>query len=70
MAKYKAIKSIGTAYKGSFKIKWSTASQEELAYAYEELGMTDTIEKISNTTKKDEPKKKSSKKSSKNKSKN
>tara|TARA_R100000231_G_scaffold108303_1_gene80167 strand:- start:652 stop:921 length:270 start_codon:yes stop_codon:yes gene_type:complete len=69
MAKYKAVLSSGVSYKGDFKIKWSTASQEELAYAYEDLGMTDLVEKISTTTKKDEPKKKSSKKSSKNKSK-
>ncbi len=67
MAKYKAVKSSGTLYKGDLKIKWATATQEELAYAYEELGMTKVIEKTSTTKTKDEPKKES-KRSSKNKS--
>ena len=44
MAKYKAIKSSGTLYKGDFKIKWATATQEELAYAYEDLGLTKKVE--------------------------
>ena len=57
MAKYKAKKLSGTSYKGDFKIKWATATQEELAYAYEELGMTSLVEKLSTTKTKDEPKK-------------
>tara|TARA_R100001480_G_scaffold113608_1_gene114206 strand:- start:519 stop:797 length:279 start_codon:yes stop_codon:yes gene_type:complete len=64
MAEYKAKKSIGTRYKGDFKIKWAIATQEELAYAYEELGMTDVIEKLSTTKTKDEPKKATKKKKS------
>tara|TARA_R100001509_G_scaffold117629_1_gene72270 strand:+ start:110 stop:388 length:279 start_codon:yes stop_codon:yes gene_type:complete len=64
MAEYKAKKSIGTRYKGDFKIKWAIATQEELAYAYEELGMTDAIEKLSTTKTKDEPKKATKKKKS------
>jgi len=65
MAKYKAKKSSGTLYSNGFKIKWATATQEELAYAYEELGMTSLVEKLSTTKTKDEPKKtkKSGKKS-------
>jgi hypothetical protein len=65
MATYKAKKSSGTSYKGDFKIKWATATQEELAYAYEELRMTSLVEKLSTTKTKDEPKKtkKSGKKS-------
>ena len=57
MAKYKAKKSSGTLYSNGFKIKWATATQEELAYAYEELGMTSRIEKLSTIKTKDEPKK-------------
>ena len=56
MAEYKAKLSVGTTYKGDFKIKWATATQEELAYAYEELGMTSKVEKLTTKTK-DEPKK-------------
>ena len=67
MAKYKAVKSSGTLYKGDLKIKWATATQEELAYAYEDLGLTKVIEKTSTIKTKDEPKKES-KRSSKNKS--
>ena len=65
MAEYKAKLSVGTTYKGDFKIKWAIATQEELAYAYEDLGMTDKVEKLSTTKTKDEPKKtkKSGKKS-------
>ncbi len=65
MAEYKAKLSSGTTYKGDFKIKWGTATQEELAYAYEDLGMTTLVEKLSTTKTKDEPKKtkKSGKKS-------
>ena len=67
MAKYKAVKSSGTLYKGDLKIKWATATQEELAYAYEDLGLKKLVEKLSTTKTKDEPKKES-KGSSKNKS--
>ncbi len=69
MAEYKAKQSSGTLYKGDFKIKWATANQDELAYAYEELGLTSLVEKISTTTKKNEAKKTDKKKSSKDKSK-
>tara|TARA_R100001443_G_scaffold4358_4_gene12873 strand:- start:3505 stop:3783 length:279 start_codon:yes stop_codon:yes gene_type:complete len=64
MAEYKAKLSGGTTYKGEFKIKWAIATQEELAYAYEDLGMTSLVEKLSTTTIKDEPKKTTKKKKS------
>jgi hypothetical protein len=64
MAEYKAKLSVGTTYKGDFKIKWAIATQEELAYAYEDLGMTDKVEKLSTTKTKDEPKKATKKKKS------
>ena len=64
MAEYKAKLSVGTTYKGDFKIKWAIATQEELAYAYEELSMTDKVEKLSTTKTKDEPKKATKKKKS------
>ena len=67
MAKYKAVKSSGTLYKDDFKIKWATATQEELAYAYEDLGLTKLVEKLSTIKTEDEPKKES-KRDSKNKS--
>jgi len=57
MAEYKAKLSSGTTYKDGFKIKWAIATQEELAYAYEDLGMTTLVEKLSTTKTKDEPKK-------------
>ena len=63
MATYKAKLSSGTTYKGDFKITWATATQEELAYAYEEVGLNNLIEKITKT--KDESEKTSKKKSSK-----
>tara|TARA_R100001129_G_scaffold104827_1_gene71643 strand:- start:528 stop:809 length:282 start_codon:yes stop_codon:yes gene_type:complete len=57
MGKYKAIKKV-TIYHGlTGVIRTSSATQEELAYAYEELGATDIIEKLSTTKTKDEPKK-------------
>tara|TARA_R110000764_G_scaffold165047_1_gene252016 strand:- start:440 stop:715 length:276 start_codon:yes stop_codon:yes gene_type:complete len=59
MAKYKAIKSSGTLYKGDFKIKWATATQEELSYAYEDLGLTKLVEKLSTIKTNNEPKKES-----------
>lgn len=64
MAEYKGKLSSGTTYKGDFKIRWAEATQKELAYAYEDLGMTDLIEKLSTTTTKDEPKKTTKKKKS------
>jgi hypothetical protein len=64
MAEYKAKLSSGATYKGDFKIRWANATQEELAYAYEDLGLTDLIEKLSTTTTKDEPKKTTKKKKS------
>jgi hypothetical protein len=63
MATYKAKLSSGSTYKGDFKITWATATQEELAYAYEEVGLNNLIEKITKT--KDESEKTSKKKSSK-----
>ena len=67
MAEYKAKKTSGRTYKDGFVIKWATATQEELAYAYEDLGSKKLVEKLSTTKTKDEPKKES-KGSSKNKS--
>jgi len=67
MGTYKAKYKTGISVKGNFKIEWASATQEELAYAYEELGMTRVIEKTSTIKTKDEPKKES-KRSSKNKS--
>ena len=64
MAKYKSKLSSGTTYKDGVKIKWAIATQEELAYAYEDLGMTDKVEKLSTTKTKDEPKKATKKKKS------
>ena len=67
MAKYRAIKSSGTLYKGDFKIKWANSTQEELSYAYEDLGLTKLVEKLSTIKTNNEPKKES-KRVSKNKS--
>ena len=64
MAEYKAKLSSGTTYKDGFKIKWAIATQEELAYAYEDLGMTTLVEKLSTTKTKNEPKKTTKKKKS------
>jgi hypothetical protein len=49
---------------GSFKIRWNRCSQEELAYAYEEVGLTKYIEKTTKTSK-DDKKTSTTKKSSK-----
>ena len=46
-AKQKAVKSSGTLYKGDLKIKWATATHEELAHALEDLGLTKLVEKLS-----------------------
>lgn len=69
MGTYKSSFKSGISVKNGFRIEWEVATQEELAYAYEELGWTDAIEKISTTKTKDESKKaakkeKSSKQSS------
>jgi hypothetical protein len=61
MAKYKAKLASGTTYSGDIKIKWATASQEELAYAYEDLKLHSLVEKISSTKTKNEKTKVSSK---------
>jgi len=66
MGSYKAKYTTGISVKGNFKIEWAVATQEELAYAYEELGMTRVIEKLSTIKTKDESNKAvKSKKSSK-----
>jgi len=67
MAKYKAKKTSGRTYKDGFVIRWATATQEELAYAYEDLGLKKLVEKLSTIKTEDEPKKES-KRNSKNKS--
>ena len=64
MGTYKAKLDSGVSVKNGFIIEWAVASQEVLAHAYEELGMTDVIEKISTTKTKDEPKKATKKKKS------
>ena len=66
MAKYKAKKNIVLIRNGkTFVLRKS--SQEELAYLYEDLGLTKLVEKLSTIKTEDEPKKES-KRSSKNKS--
>tara|TARA_R110001592_G_scaffold60846_1_gene185476 strand:+ start:724 stop:993 length:270 start_codon:yes stop_codon:yes gene_type:complete len=57
MAEYKSKLSSGKTLKDGFVIKWATATQEELAYAYEDLGMITLVTKVSTTKTKDEPKK-------------
>lgn len=57
MGTYKAKLYSGVSVKNGFIIEWANASQEVLAHAYEELGMTDVIEKLSTTKTKDESKK-------------
>jgi len=49
MAEYKAKLSSGTTYKDGVKIKWAIVTQEELAHAYEVLGLTTHVEKIEKT---------------------
>ena len=66
MAKYKAKKDVVLIKDGvTYNLKKS--SQEELAYLYEDLGLTKLVEKLSTIKTEDEPKKES-KRSSKNKS--
>ena len=66
MAKYK-IKNNAVLLVEGRTIVLKLSSQEELAYLYEDLGMTTLVEKLSTTKTKDEPKKES-KGNSKNKS--
>ena len=66
MAKYKAKKEVVIIRDGSTYVL-KKSSQEELAYLYEDLGLTKLVEKLSTTKTDNEPKKeskKSSKKSS------
>tara|TARA_A100001201_G_scaffold115764_1_gene99429 strand:+ start:223 stop:507 length:285 start_codon:yes stop_codon:yes gene_type:complete len=49
MAEYKAKLPSGTTYKNGYKISWKGASQEQLAHAYEVIGLTHLIEKIEKT---------------------
>ena len=66
MAKYKAKKEVVIIRNGeTYVLKKS--SQEELAYLYEDLGLTKLVEKLSTIKTEDEPKKES-KRDSKNKS--
>jgi sulfur transfer complex TusBCD TusB component (DsrH family) len=66
MAKYKAKKDVVLIKDGvTYNLKKS--SQEELAYLYEDLGLTKLVEKLSTIKTEDEPKKES-KRISKNKS--
>ena len=64
MAKYKAIKKVTLYHELTGVIRTASATQEELAYAYEDLGATDLIEKLSTTKTKDESKKAAKKKKS------
>jgi len=64
MGTYKALIKSGVSSKGDFRIEWAVASQEELAYAYEELGMTGAIEKLSTTKTENDSKKATKKKKS------
>tara|TARA_R100001126_G_scaffold102254_1_gene85510 strand:- start:56 stop:334 length:279 start_codon:yes stop_codon:yes gene_type:complete len=64
MAEYKAIKKVTIYHGANGVIRTSSATQEELAYAYEDLGATNVIEKLSTTKTKDEPKKATKKKKS------
>jgi len=66
MAKYKAKKEVVIIRDGSTYVL-KKSSQEELAYLYEDLGLTKLVEKLSTIKTEDEPKKES-KRSSKNKS--
>ena len=66
MAKYKAKKEVVIIRDGSTYVL-KKSSQEELAYLYEDLGLTKLVEKLSTIKTEDEPKKES-KRNSKNKS--
>ena len=61
MAKYKAKQQTGrTTYRG-YHFSWRKCTQEQLAFAYEELGLTNFVEKQSNGKQETAEKKKSSK---------
>jgi hypothetical protein len=64
MAKYKAKKDV-ILIRNSKTFILKESSEKELAYLYEDLGLTSLVEKLSTTKTKDEPKKtkKSGKKS-------
>jgi hypothetical protein len=64
MAKYKAIKRVTIYHGANGVIRTASATQDELAYAYEDLGATDVIERLSTTKTKDESKKATKKKKS------
>ena len=49
MAKYKTSRTSGTIYSGDFTMRYDSATQKQLEYAYEVLGLTKYIEKITNT---------------------
>ena len=66
MAEYKAKKNV-VVIKDGATYNLRKSSQEELAYLYEDLGLTKLVEKLSTIKTEDEPKKES-KRSSKNKS--
>ena len=66
MAKYKAKKEVVIIRNGATYVL-KKSSQEELAYLYEDLGLTKLVEKLSTIKTEDEPKKES-KRNSKNKS--
>jgi len=66
MAKYKAKKDVVIIRNGATYVL-RKSSQEELAYLYEDLGLTKLVEKLSTIKTEDEPKKES-KRISKNKS--
>jgi hypothetical protein len=63
MSKYKAKYNHGVWGSKGYTFKWRKATQEELAFAYEELGLTDYVEKLNNE--KQETTSKKTKKSSK-----
>lgn len=61
MAKYEAKQEIGTTnYKG-YKFVWRKCTQEQLAFAYEELELTDLVTKLNNEKTTKQKTKKSSK---------
>jgi len=64
MAEYKAKKDVVLIRNGATYVL-RKSSQEELAYLYEDLGLTKLVEKLSTIKTEDEPKKESKRKSSK-----
>tara|TARA_R100000734_G_C3317558_1_gene110819 strand:+ start:2130 stop:2390 length:261 start_codon:yes stop_codon:yes gene_type:complete len=63
MAKYEAKKQSGRTTYNGYHFVWRKASQEELAFAYEELGLKKFVNKLDNekTTKKTKNRSKSKK---------